>query len=176
MPAYIPITESETDPGAPGTSELWKKWRDNPIAVAEADPTAPQNLLPTVLIGSATLTGATTTISGLVLQPYKFLKVVMNGISGAATATELLINATTVARLDLLPGGNNSAVYNLFPEIELSSGLCNTGNFTRQQAGVFDTANGLTRTIGITNASTSIGFSLVGTTFDAGTVRLYGCK
>lgn len=40
MPAYIPITELETDPGAPGTSELWKKWRDNPLAIAEGSTNA----------------------------------------------------------------------------------------------------------------------------------------
>lgn len=42
MTSYIEITESETDPGAPGTSELWKKWRDNPIAMAEGADGAPR--------------------------------------------------------------------------------------------------------------------------------------
>jgi hypothetical protein len=42
MPAYIPITEAQTDPGAPGTSELWKQWRDNPIAIAEGAVGAPR--------------------------------------------------------------------------------------------------------------------------------------
>lgn len=41
MTSYITITEEETDPGAPGTSELWKKWRDNPIAIAERSIGAP---------------------------------------------------------------------------------------------------------------------------------------
>ena len=40
MPSYIPITDPETDPDAPLTSELAKKWRDNPIAAFEGDPTA----------------------------------------------------------------------------------------------------------------------------------------
>lgn len=44
MVAYITITEPETDPGAPGTSELWKKWRDNPIAIAEGAAGAPKVL------------------------------------------------------------------------------------------------------------------------------------
>ena len=44
MTAYITITDEETDPGAPGTSELWKKWRDNPIALAEGATGAPRIL------------------------------------------------------------------------------------------------------------------------------------
>jgi hypothetical protein len=43
MTTYIVITDPETDPDAPLTSELAKKWRDNAIAMAEGDPTAPVN-------------------------------------------------------------------------------------------------------------------------------------
>lgn len=43
MASYIPITDPETDPEAPLTSELAKKWRDNPIAFIENDDTAPLN-------------------------------------------------------------------------------------------------------------------------------------
>jgi len=42
MPNYITITEGETDPGAPGTSSLWKRWRDNPLAIAEGASGAPK--------------------------------------------------------------------------------------------------------------------------------------
>jgi len=42
MAAYVPITDAQTDPGAPGTSELWKQWRDNPIAIAEGSSGAPK--------------------------------------------------------------------------------------------------------------------------------------
>lgn len=41
MTAYVPITDAQTDPGAPGTSELWKQWRDNPIAMFEGSAGAP---------------------------------------------------------------------------------------------------------------------------------------
>lgn len=43
MTSYITITDAETDPEAPLTSELAKKWRDNPLAINEGDPTAPVN-------------------------------------------------------------------------------------------------------------------------------------
>jgi hypothetical protein len=43
MTTYITITDPETDPDAPLTSELAKKWRDNALAMLEGDPTAPVN-------------------------------------------------------------------------------------------------------------------------------------
>lgn len=42
MTSYITITDAETDPEAPLTSELAKKWRDNPIAIAEGAVGAPK--------------------------------------------------------------------------------------------------------------------------------------
>lgn len=43
MTSYITITDAETDPEAPLTSELAKKWRDNPIAIAEGSNGSPIN-------------------------------------------------------------------------------------------------------------------------------------
>ena len=42
MTDYIPILESETDPEAPGTSSLWKRWAKNHIAAMEGAPGAPR--------------------------------------------------------------------------------------------------------------------------------------
>lgn len=41
MTSYNIITDAETDPSAPLTSELAKKWRDNPIAMSEGATSAP---------------------------------------------------------------------------------------------------------------------------------------
>jgi len=41
MTSYNIITDAETDPSAPLTAELAKKWRDNPIAIAEGSTSAP---------------------------------------------------------------------------------------------------------------------------------------
>lgn len=41
MTDWNDITEAETDPGAPGTSSLWKRWWKNPMAVAEGSAGAP---------------------------------------------------------------------------------------------------------------------------------------
>lgn len=42
MTDYISITEAQTDPGAPFTSDLAKQYRDNPIAIAEGAVGAPR--------------------------------------------------------------------------------------------------------------------------------------
>jgi len=41
MTSYIAITDTETDPEAPLTATLAKKWRDNPIAIAEGVTSTP---------------------------------------------------------------------------------------------------------------------------------------
>jgi len=68
MTSYIAITDAETDPSAPLTAELAKKWRDNPIAISEGSTGAPriqgkalggirQTLLTVTGTSYATLTG-----------------------------------------------------------------------------------------------------------------------
>jgi len=42
MTSYIAITDTETDPEAPLTATLAKKWRDNPIAITEGATGAPK--------------------------------------------------------------------------------------------------------------------------------------
>jgi len=42
MTSYITITDAETDPEAPLTATLAKKWRDNPIAITEGSAGAPK--------------------------------------------------------------------------------------------------------------------------------------
>jgi hypothetical protein len=57
MTSYITITDAETDPSAPLTSELAKKWRDNPIAITEGATGAPR------IVGAAMFgTSAGTTV------------------------------------------------------------------------------------------------------------------
>jgi len=71
MASYITITDAETDPEAPLTSELAKKWRDNPIAIAEGDSAAPKisgavNRLGNSLdVGSYVMASRGTTTTGL---------------------------------------------------------------------------------------------------------------
>lgn len=39
--SWFTITEAMTDPGAPGTAELWKAWWKNPLAISEGHTDAP---------------------------------------------------------------------------------------------------------------------------------------
>lgn len=62
MASYITITDAETDPEAPLTSELAKKWRDNPIAIAEGAAGAPKIVTRKFTSGAA---AQTQTFTGL---------------------------------------------------------------------------------------------------------------
>ena len=89
MPAYIPITESQTDPGAPGTSELWKQWRDNPLAMFEGATSAPRLLSPahpTFAAGSVVLDKVT----------------MPSGAQGWANPNELLLGGFTAMKAGVL--------------------------------------------------------------------------
>ena len=169
MTSYIAITNAETDPSAPLTAELAKKWRDNPIAIAEGDASVPVGLLPTRLLGTLTTTsGSTQTLSGLVLTPYKFLFMTFNAVS-MSTATYFRVgggsgptSVTTAGNANTLSGHCN---------IDLLNGV---GSISTAESGgstKFDAA--LT---GFTNASTSVSITTNTGTFDAGSVRIYGVK
>lgn len=68
MTSYNIITDAETDPSAPLTSELAKKWRDNPLAIGEGSPGAPKILgrALDLWLGNVNVTGTTPVgLSGL---------------------------------------------------------------------------------------------------------------
>jgi hypothetical protein len=100
MTSYITITDAETDPEAPLTATLAKKWRDNPIAIAEGDATAP-SILPAIAnkssaggVGTymfATRTTGTTdvafgaTLAGSSLSPVSATYYLSDPINGKTT-------------------------------------------------------------------------------------------
>lgn len=164
MTSYITITDAETDPEAPLTSELAKKWRDNPIAIAEADSTVPAGLLPTVHLGTLTTTSGTTqTLSGLVLTPYKFLRLVWNGVSHNWSSNQsFAVNGITVTSGISL----NSAVSGGI-DIDLNNEVSVVSlNFAIATA----------QDLNINNSTTSISVSVSVGSFDAGSIRFYGAK
>lgn len=97
MTSYIAITDTETDPEAPLTATLAKKWRDNPIAIAEGDASVPANLRPTVFLGQInTTSGTSQTLSGLTLTPYKRLEFVIANVTTNTTPSLFyVVDATT---------------------------------------------------------------------------------
>lgn len=61
MTSYITITDAETDPEAPLTATLAKKWRDNPIAITEGSAGAPK--IQDAALGSTVTTDGTTWVN-----------------------------------------------------------------------------------------------------------------
>ena len=100
MASYIEITDEETDPGAPVTSELLKKERDNPIAIAEGADGAPRvlgrSLIPDEFTGSelAVLTVAAADTYDLSASGIGVLET--RGASIASTSTYVLLDEYTL--------------------------------------------------------------------------------
>lgn len=175
MTAYITITDAETDPEAPLTSELAKKWRDNPIAIAEKDASVPARLrLGAWLLGTInTTSGGSVTLSGLTLTNYSFLSFFVNGASTNGTNTSLLLNSYFVSPLTGATGnhvGYGGGWIDLNNGVFWSSGGYYSG--TTLVSGL--PGGGLS---GVTTASTSITFTCSGgSSFDAGSIRIYGVR
>ena len=66
MPAYNPIANTEVDPESPITSSLMQRLRDNPLAIQEGDPTAPQIQTPAYADASVTLAKLASDVQGFI--------------------------------------------------------------------------------------------------------------
>lgn len=97
MTSYITITDAETDPSAPLTSELAKKWRDNPIAIIEGATGAPR-VLPLAINnyhGRVALDTSTTPVAITGLNPNTVISVVGNFANGTADTATLQMAGST---------------------------------------------------------------------------------
>lgn len=118
-----------------------------------------------------TTSGATQTLSGLNLTGYKQLVCIFNGVSGAATGT-ITLNSATISSSFGTAG--NQFVWGI-ATIDLTTGIClsiapSAAALSFSASSYFLTASGLN------NASTSIAFGAGGTSFDAGSIAVYGVK
>lgn len=172
MTSYITITDAETDPEAPLTSELAKKWRDNPLAIAENDATVPAALRSYILLATIpTTSGTAWTASSLVLTPFSFLLIYVDGLSvttGGAQA--VLLNAGSYAFGFTQTANLTTNATWAIDMIHLDSGMFVAGTDSTTA-----TTN-LTNT-GVSRATTSITFSVSGApSGDGGSIKLYGVK
>ena len=165
MTDYIPITESETDPGAPATSELAKKWRDNPLAIAEGSVGAPRVMGSAINIGSTTeeLSGNATGAI-IVLPDARFLSISYRASANSTSATSAGAAQVRFSNdggtswsswIDLAYAANNSSTTNnSIAKIDRVSGL----NYGQGPSGVGITnINSLQfRTTAGTSASASL--------------------
>lgn len=159
----------------PITLQQGRALRDNPIAIGEAAPSVPANLLPSVLLGTLTTTSGTTqTLSGLVLTPYRFLRITLNNVSFTATGVSLRMSGSgkeITNALGVAPQGFYGTVI-----VDLATGIA-TSIVAELNAG--SSAAGAVRIMasGYSTATTAITFDgSGGATFDAGSILVYGEK
>lgn len=154
MTSYITITDAETDPSAPLTSELAKKWRDNPIAIAEGSTGAPK-IAKKIVGGSAstvTITGLTD-FSGVEID---FWATFPGGLSGGGDVNvsfsddgTTYYGSTTVASGD----GQGYTFGKVWVDFTTASLVCTGFNSGSTGAGLVYTT---TTVSGLTNAVTRI--------------------
>ena len=113
MTSYINISNIETDPEAPLTSELAKKWRDNPIAAFEGDATA---VAAGIVLRDAAL-GLTPTTAG---RDWVVARMLLAGTGGVG-AYLLLSNQSTPGALTSIEVGTTVAGSSLFT-VRLATG------------------------------------------------------
>ena len=151
------------------TLQQGRALRDNPLAIAEMDSTVPAILAPTVLLGTLTTTsGASQTLSGLVLTPYKLLIISMVAV-GSTSATSFNFGTSTL--MTALMTGVGDTVSGIII-VDLANGRA-TG-MTRETGATIGVVR--TSTTGVTTATVSITFSPNAGTFDDGSILVYGCK
>lgn len=132
---------------------------------------------PTVLLGTLTTTsGGTQTLSGLTLTDYKSLRCVINGVSANNTSAVLKLDlATDIEVSNSLADVRNQWKGELSIDLAtgIITGICGQTDDSNVRVGT-PYLTGSTSTI--TTASTSIGFTIGGYTFDAGSIAVYGVK
>lgn len=171
MTTYTTITNALVAVGAKPFATTIQALRDNPIAIAEADATVPAGLLPTVLLGTLTTTsGSTQTLSSLVLTPYRFLIFIWDNVSLAGGVSPVFrVGTATVSATIASPGNTHDGMVT----VSLDSG--------RVFGGVYEVTPSTTGTIyigasGYSTATTSVSVSTTESTFDLGSVKVYGVK
>ena len=123
------------------------------------------------LLGTlATTSGSTVTLSGLTLTSYKMLYVFFNGISFAAGNDTLYLSGSYT--LSALSAAANLISGNAVFDLVGGRYVATTATSTAGTA----SATSFFGNPGITTASTSITFVVNGTTFDAGSILIYGVK
>ena len=168
MTTYTAITSGEVDSDSPITDTLMSRVSYNPIAIAEADATVPLDLLPTVLLAStSSASGSSITYSGLVLTPFKSLRIVLKDIDISVTNQRVELAGSTIS---VSNGGSSSLIKGMI-EVDLANGVAVGMTAIPTSAGDVWTYN-----TGYSTATTSIVLATSSGNFSGGSIRLYGCK
>ena len=166
MTTFTTITSASLGVDKRITSPMMIALRDNPVAIGEAHSSVALDLLPTVLLGTMTTTsGASKSLTGLVLTPYKNLMFVFDGVSSTSTAgftigSALGTAATTVASQGL------DGIFHVNLATGIGAGASQTPGSTAATAGQ----------TGYSTATTTVTVAPTVGTFDAGQIKVYGLK
>lgn len=119
------------------------------------------------LLGTLNMSGSGQSLTGQNLTGYKFLRAVFNGVSTVASTYDISFCGGLVVN-----NAANSVSYFGTADVDLATTIVTSvmgggvGVAVQSQAGVGT----------VTNASTTISVSISGSSFDAGSVRVYGIK
>lgn len=173
MTTFTSISNALVAVGAKPFATTVQALRDNPLAIAEADTSVAANLLPTVLLGTITTTsGSSQSLSSLVLTPYKSIKCFVNGVSSSSSTAQLRIAGIGCA--DALSPDAAKLWYGML-EIDLGVGIFGAMIGVATSPGPYS-GSAYGGSTGYSTATTSITFSVSAGSFDAGSIRVYGCK
>lgn len=87
MTIYTAIPDSDIDPESPGTTTLFTRLRDNPLAIAEGDPTAPD-------VAYSALSAPTTSSGITQISNFAFESKDMAGIYSYQKVAEFQVSAS----------------------------------------------------------------------------------
>lgn len=180
MTSYITITDAETDPSAPLTSELAKKWRDNPLAVSEKDTSVPTGLrLGYWLLGTInTTSGTSQTLSGLTLTNYTALVLEVRDVNVNSTLSNfsLRLNSTTGPQISQNWLGVATDGWFGVTTIMLGVGVYSSAISVAGTPPIGAVGAVWAGDCDITNASTSVTVALSNNSFAAGSILVYGVR
>lgn len=163
-------TNTVTIPASTGTALIAASGSSITVPTGTGTLALTSDIAGMVLLGTLTTTsGATATLSGLTLTNYKQLYCTFNGVSVAAGATLQIDGqkaAGTLAATDLIVG---------WITVDLLSGAGLAWLFNGASGSGAVASPYYVKTT-YTTASTSITFTASGSTFDAGSILVYGVK
>jgi len=174
MPAFTNLVNALVAVGAKPFATTMQALRDNPLAIAEKDPTVPTNYrLGLWLLGTITTTsGNSQTLSSLTLTDYTALLLVANGVSLSGPG-ELRLSSVGGPICSAQTAGTAGLLIGTL-HIDLATSIFGS-TITASDNASLPARSGLST---INNASTSLTVATpgVGTTFDAGSIRVYGVR
>jgi hypothetical protein len=173
MTAWTTISGALVAVGAKPFATTVQALRDNPVALGEKDTTVPLNLrLGKWLLGTiATTSGTSLSLGSLDLTHWTSLECVISGVSTDNSGSALRIGANNRTISNSL--GSSGSFWNGFVEIDLATGVA-ASIVAIDANGTSPIATAVSS--GLSNASTSVTFSIFPGNFDAGSIAIYGVR